>query len=234
MGVLKVKLFRPFSAQDFINAFPATTKKVAVLDRTKDPGSLGEPLFQDVCAAFLTNEAKAKFATTPLIIGGRYGIGSKEFTPAMVKATFDKLRAEGVSEEAIQTIHATIGLDIKARTPAEISISILAEIIQEKNHRYLSFVSRELLNIKEKGVLCIITDKKGSAPRGAGSMMFVGEYGITDTIGGGAIEHAVIQEAMNLDHVMEKEYQLNSSESAQLGMICGGSNRVLFVPLEAL
>ena len=94
VGVLKVKLFRPFSAQDFINAFPATTKKVAVLDRTKEPGSLGEPLFQDVCAAFLTNEAKAKFKTTPLIIGGRYGIGSKEFTPAMVKAVFDNLDAK--------------------------------------------------------------------------------------------------------------------------------------------
>lgn len=94
VGVLKVKLFRPFSAQDFINAFPATTKKIAVLDRTKEPGSLGEPLFQDVCSAFLTNEAKAKFKTTPLIIGGRYGIGSKEFTPAMVKAVFDNLDAK--------------------------------------------------------------------------------------------------------------------------------------------
>ena len=94
VGVLKVKLFRPFSAADFINAFPKTVKKIAVFDRTKEPGSLGEPLFQDVCSAFLTNEAKAKFETTPLIIGGRYGIGSKEFTPAMVKAAFDNLDAK--------------------------------------------------------------------------------------------------------------------------------------------
>ena len=93
-GVLKVKLFRPFSAQDFINAFPATVKKIAVFDRTKEPGSLGEPLFQDVCSAFLTKEGKAKFPQTPLIIGGRYGIGSKEFTPAMVKAAFDNLNAK--------------------------------------------------------------------------------------------------------------------------------------------
>ncbi|MDD6173681.1 MAG: pyruvate:ferredoxin (flavodoxin) oxidoreductase [Elusimicrobia bacterium] len=94
VGVLKVKLFRPFSSVDFINAFPKTVKKIAVLDRTKEPGSLGEPLFQDVCSAFLTKEAKEKFPSTPLIIGGRYGIGSKEFTPAMVKAAFDNLDAK--------------------------------------------------------------------------------------------------------------------------------------------
>ena len=91
VGVLKVKLFRPFSIENFINVIPSTVKKVAVLDRTKEPGSLGEPLFQDVCAAFLTAEAKAKFAATPLIIGGRYGIGSKDFTPSHVKAVFENL-----------------------------------------------------------------------------------------------------------------------------------------------
>jgi pyruvate-ferredoxin/flavodoxin oxidoreductase len=94
VGVLKVRLFRPLSAEDFIAAFPKTTKKIAVLDRTKEPGSLGEPLFQDVCAAFLTEEARAKFPVTPLIVGGRYGIGSKEFTPPMVKAAFDNLNAK--------------------------------------------------------------------------------------------------------------------------------------------
>ncbi len=155
-------------------------------------------------------------------------IGSK----AKVAATFDKLRAESVGEDKIKTIHAPIGLDIKARTPAEIAISILAEIIQEKNRRYLSFVSRELLNVREKGVLCIITEKKGSAPRGAGSMMFVGENGTIDTIGGGAVEMAAIKDAKNITKAVEKEYLLDSSESAQLGMICGGSNKVLFVPIN--
>lgn len=117
VGVLKVKLFRPFSAKDFINAFPATTKKVAVLDRTKEPGSLGEPLFQDVCSAFLTNEAKAKFATTPLIIGGRYGIGSKEFTPAMVKAVFDNLDAKQPITSFIVGIEDDLG-GKSLKTPA--------------------------------------------------------------------------------------------------------------------
>ena len=99
VGVLKVKLFRPFSIADFVRVIPNTIKKVAVMDRTKEPGSLGEPLFQDVCAAFLTEEAKAKFPTTPFIAGGRYGIGSKDFTPSDVKAIFDNLAAKAPKKE---------------------------------------------------------------------------------------------------------------------------------------
>ena len=104
VGVLKIKLFRPFSIEDFIKVIPATVKKIAVMDRTKEPGSLGEPLFQDVCSAFLTKEAKAKFATTPLITGGRYGIGSKDFTPSDVKAIFDNLALENPKA------HFTVGI----------------------------------------------------------------------------------------------------------------------------
>ncbi|MDR2191935.1 MAG: pyruvate:ferredoxin (flavodoxin) oxidoreductase, partial [Endomicrobium sp.] len=99
----------PFSGVDFINAFPKTTKKIAVLDRTKEPGSLGEPLFQDVCSAFLTKEGKAKFPVTPLIIGGRYGIGSKEFTPPMVKASLDNLNAQEPIESFILGIEDDLG-----------------------------------------------------------------------------------------------------------------------------
>ncbi|MGB2579315.1 pyruvate-ferredoxin/flavodoxin oxidoreductase [Elusimicrobium simillimum] len=91
VGVLKIRLFRPFSIADFVNAIPKTIKKIAVMDRTKEPGSLGEPLFQDVCSAFLTEEGRKAFPVTPLIVGGRYGLGSKEFTPGMVKAVFDNL-----------------------------------------------------------------------------------------------------------------------------------------------
>ncbi|WP_424244315.1 pyruvate-ferredoxin/flavodoxin oxidoreductase [Elusimicrobium posterum] len=94
VGVLKIRLFRPFSINDFVNAIPKTVKKIAVMDRTKEPGSIGEPLFQDVCAAFLTDEGRKAFPTTPMIIGGRYGIGSKEFTPGMVKVIFDNLDAK--------------------------------------------------------------------------------------------------------------------------------------------
>ncbi|HAJ78606.1 MAG TPA: pyruvate:ferredoxin (flavodoxin) oxidoreductase, partial [Fibrobacteres bacterium] len=92
-GVLKVRLFRPFSVADFIKAIPATATKIAVLDRTKEPGSLGEPMYEDVRTA--VGEAMqlkiAPFKSWPSIIGGRYGLGSAEFNPAMVKAIFDEL-----------------------------------------------------------------------------------------------------------------------------------------------
>ncbi len=95
VGVVKVRLFRPFSTQYFIDCLPKTVKKIAVLDRTKEPGSLGEPLYLDVRTAVgeAMVEGKTPFEKYPLIVGGRYGLGSKEFTPAMVKAVFDNLDA---------------------------------------------------------------------------------------------------------------------------------------------
>jgi pyruvate-ferredoxin/flavodoxin oxidoreductase len=95
VGVVKVRLFQPFSTEDFIKALPKTTKKIAVLDRTKEPGAIGEPMYLIVRTA--VGEAMAKgqtaFEKYPLIVGGRYGLGSKDFTPAMVKAVFDNLDA---------------------------------------------------------------------------------------------------------------------------------------------
>jgi len=95
VGLVKVRLYRPFSAKDFVNALPRTVKKIAVLDRTKEPGSLGEPLYLDVRTAIgeVMERGKAPFQKYPIIVGGRYGLGSKEFTPAMVKAVFDNLDA---------------------------------------------------------------------------------------------------------------------------------------------
>ncbi len=154
-------------------------------------------------------------------------IGSK----MKVKKTFEKLRQEGVSENQIQTIHAPIGLDIKAVTPAEIAVSILAQIILEKNSTHTASVSKELLNVQEHGILCIIIEKTGSAPRGVGSMMFVNDKTVIDTIGGGAVEFAAIGEARKISKAMIREYQLNTEKSRELGMICGGSNKVLFIPI---
>lgn len=96
IGVLKVRLFRPFSVQDFINALPKTVKKIAVLDRTKEPGALGEPLYMDIRTAVgeAMGRKQSPFKDYPVIVGGRYGLGSKEFTPAMVKAVFDNLDAK--------------------------------------------------------------------------------------------------------------------------------------------
>lgn len=86
VGAIKVRLYRPFSIEDFVSAIPETVKKIAVLDRTKEPGSIGEPLYLDVVAAL-----KGKDIT---IVGGRYGLSSKEFTPSMVKAVYDHLDNE--------------------------------------------------------------------------------------------------------------------------------------------
>jgi pyruvate-ferredoxin/flavodoxin oxidoreductase len=93
VGVLKVRLYRPFSLKSFLAALPRSTRSIAVLDRTKEPGSLGDPLYLDVMTAL--GEASAAgdspLATQPRVIAGRYGLSSKEFTPSMVKAIFDEL-----------------------------------------------------------------------------------------------------------------------------------------------
>ena len=99
VGVIKVHLYRPFSAKHFLAALPETTKKVAVLDRTKEPGSLGEPLYQDVCNVLMENGKK-----DIVVVGGRYGLGSKEFNPTMVKAVYDNLH------KAAPKNHFTVGI----------------------------------------------------------------------------------------------------------------------------
>ncbi len=86
-GLVKVRLFRPFSTEHLLRAIPASVTCLTVLDRTKERGSLGEPLYQDVCTAFLEK------GEAPTIVGGRYGLGSKDFTPGMAKAVFDNMKA---------------------------------------------------------------------------------------------------------------------------------------------
>jgi len=105
VGVLKVRLFRPFSTQHLIKALPKTVKQIAVLDRTKEPGSIGEPLYQDVVTALVEEENNLPFDSMPKVIGGRYGLSSKEFTPAMVKSIFDELRKENPKN------HFTVGIN---------------------------------------------------------------------------------------------------------------------------
>jgi pyruvate-ferredoxin/flavodoxin oxidoreductase len=99
IGLLKVRLFRPFAPAALLSALPASTRAIAVLDRCKEPGADGEPLFKDVMvtlaedAAGGVGNAPPRFAAMPKVIGGRYGLGSKEFNPAMVKAVYDELTA---------------------------------------------------------------------------------------------------------------------------------------------
>jgi pyruvate-ferredoxin/flavodoxin oxidoreductase len=93
VGVLIVRLYRPFQAEAFVRALPSTVTTIAVLDRTKEPGASGEPLYQDVITAIAEGmyDGWAPFNNLPRIVGGRYGLSSKEFTPAMVKGVFDEL-----------------------------------------------------------------------------------------------------------------------------------------------
>jgi pyruvate-ferredoxin/flavodoxin oxidoreductase len=94
VGLLKVRLYRPFSTEHFLAALPASAKSLAVLDRTKEPGATGEPLYVDVITALSEALATGKgpFKSMPRMIGGRYGLSSKEFNPSMVKAVFDELK----------------------------------------------------------------------------------------------------------------------------------------------
>jgi len=107
VGVVKVRLYRPFHLEAFIAALPATVKSIAVLDRTKEPGSLGEPLYLDVVTALAEARSTglSQFACEPVVIGGRYGLGSKEFDPAMAKAIYDELLRERPKN------HFTIGIN---------------------------------------------------------------------------------------------------------------------------
>jgi len=104
LGLLKVRLYRPFDSNAFIAALPATVKAIAVLDRCKEPGAAGEPLYQDIVTALSENSAKLPFAM-PRVIGGRYGLSSKEFTPAMVKGIIDELA------KVTPKNHFTIGIN---------------------------------------------------------------------------------------------------------------------------
>ena len=106
VGLLKVRLYRPFSVDDLIATLPSSVKALAVLDRTKEPGSIGEPLYQDIVTGLSETAVNAPAGfTMPRVIGGRYGLSSKEFTPAMCKAVFDEL------ERAKPKNHFTIGIN---------------------------------------------------------------------------------------------------------------------------
>ncbi len=107
VGVVKVRLYRPFSVPDFINALPDTVRSIAVLDRTKEPGAIGDPLYLDVVAALAEARMNglSHFEVEPLVVGGRYGLSSKEFDPAMARAIFEHLKGERPRN------HFTVGIN---------------------------------------------------------------------------------------------------------------------------
>jgi pyruvate-ferredoxin/flavodoxin oxidoreductase len=99
VGLVKVRLYRPFVAEDFLNAIPASCNRITVLDRTKEPGAIGDPLYLDVCTAFFEKRE------APEVTAGRYGLGSKEFTPSMVKAIYDNMNSMAPKN------HFTVGIE---------------------------------------------------------------------------------------------------------------------------
>ncbi len=105
VGLLKVRLYRPFDAKALLAALPRTVKAIAVMDRCKEPGAAGEPLYQDLLTVLTENKASLPYAAAPKVIGGRYGLSSKEFTPAMVKAVYDELKKTDAKN------HFTVGID---------------------------------------------------------------------------------------------------------------------------
>ncbi|MBI3932060.1 MAG: pyruvate:ferredoxin (flavodoxin) oxidoreductase, partial [Acidobacteria bacterium] len=106
VGVLKVRLYRPFSVPDFAAALPSSVRAIAVLDRTKEPGAIGDPLYLDVVAALreAREQGLARLEASPVVVGGRYGLSSKEFDPAMVKSVFDELAQDRPKN------HFTVGI----------------------------------------------------------------------------------------------------------------------------
>ena len=179
----------------------------------------------------VTPDHKADYRCVSAILSTDYAylgmIGSK----GKVAAAEEKLREDGFAEEKIRSIFAPIGLSIGAVTPAEIAISILAQIIQEKNKTHAASADRSLLEVKESGVLCIITEKHGSSPRGVGSMMFVGKNTVLGSVGGGEPEYLAIAHAREITEITTKEYHLNNKRADGLDMVCGGTIRVLFIPV---
>lgn len=155
-------------------------------------------------------------------------IGSRK----KVAKTRQLLAEDGYTEQQIDSVYAPIGLAIGAVTPAEIAISILAQIIQVKNASHAASADTQLLEAKDPGVLCIITEKHGSAPRGAGSMMLVSPERILGSIGGGRAEYLAIEQARSMTLPEIKVYNLDVTTDDDPGMICGGTIKVMFIPLE--
>jgi len=134
VGLIQVHLYRPFSAAHFLAALPASVRAVAALDRTKEPGATGEPLYQDLVTTLVEAAATGALSTSsmPRVIGGRYGLSSKEFTPAMVKAVFDELGKPSPKN------HFTIGIrDDVSYTSLEYDPAFVIE--SEQTHRALFF-----------------------------------------------------------------------------------------------
>lgn len=159
-------------------------------------------------------------------------IGSR----SKVAFVLNNMLDNGYTNEEIDKVHTPIGLKIGAQTPAEIAVSILAEIIQVKNEKVINNIDDNILNeiclCDEPMVLATIIEKRGSGPRDVGTQMLVYKHKkFTGTVGGGSVENAVYKKALELIETKQsavEEYDMSNSASAKLGMACGGTLKVLF------
>ena len=192
---------------------------------------LKDYLEEDACYVVVTPDHKADLQCVSTILPTRYRylgmIGSRK----KVASTVENLKNAGFSQEQISSIFAPIGLPICAVTPAEIALSILGQIVQEKNKTHGASADKALLEAEEPGMLCVITEKHGSAPRGVGSMMFVGKDRVLGSIGGGEPEYLAICQAKEHPGCCLRKYTLNNTAANGLDMICGGNITVLFIPV---
>lgn len=164
-------------------------------------------------------------------------IGSK----SKVAFVINNMLENGYTKEQIDKVHTPIGLSIGGQTPAEIAVSIAGEIILEKNKKEASNIEESILNSicnkKEPMVLAAIIEKHGSSPRGVGTKMLIHKNKeFIGTIGGGSIENAVYEKALELIKNKEsfvEEYDLSNSAASKLGMACGGTLKVLFEFIDA-
>ena len=188
-------------------------------------------LEEDACYVVVTPDHKADLRCVSTILPTRYRYLGMIGSPKKVASTMENLKNAGFSQEKISSIFAPIGLPSGAVTPAEIALSILSQIVSEKNKTHSASADKALLEAKEPGMLCVITEKHGSAPRGVGSMMFVGPDNILGSIGGGEPEYLAIRHAKENSGFDTKEYSLNNTAANGLDMICGGRITVLFIPV---
>ena len=192
---------------------------------------ISEPLVDDFSfvAEGIAKAASAYFEDRPFAYFGMIGSRTK------VRITREKLLKEGFTEEQLDQIHAPIGLPIGGQMPAEIAVSIMAEIVQEKNRHFRTYCDEAVeaaVRRRTPGTMVTIIEKKGSSPRGTGSKMFVFRDGSTaGSIGGGKVEFEAGKHAVNIRNTETKVYELGQG-AGDLGMICGGTVRVLFEPVN--
>ena len=208
--------------------FPSAEKRIC-----DSYNNLKNHLEEDACYVVVTPDHKADLQCVSTILPTRCRylgmIGSRK----KVASTMENLKNAGFSQEQIDGIFAPIGLPIGAVTPAEIALSIMGQIVREKNKTHAASADKALLETKEPGMLCVITEKHGSAPRGVGSMMFVGQDKVLGSIGGGEPEYLAICHAKEQPGFDRKEYTLNNTAANGLDMICGGKITVLFIPVSS-